>query len=458
MDCSQIDADYETTELVIEDRPVTVEKVHFVGLSRTKQDYVAGDIKGLFKAKSFLEVYKNSLDSKVNLMNKGVFQDVEVTIDTTEAYDSKKCDGVQVLFKVREKKNIVGELRTEMSNMDKPNWVMRIMSPNVLGRGESISFSLSHALTSGRIYTPDDFNLTFSKPVFNCGCFPEKRFNFSILQSKHDCVWNALSQRARGISAGCDFDFHKNRHHVELLGQWRELSALNSSTPVEVRKESGHSMKTSILHSFVIDHMDIPILPKAGKYLKLSEEVGVYSSKTGFWKEQMEAKICTTLAKKFTFELGTHAGFIIPFGNTTDVNICDKFFIGGPLSLRGFEYNSVGPCANNSYLGTYAYWLLGGHMYTPLPFFWNDKDLAPWKKNMRLHAFINAGNCKGLNHVRRSGINSVFQGGRLSCGMGLVYNFMQAARFELNFCLPIMWQKYDKTTTGLQFGIGVSSL
>ena len=100
-------------------------------------------------------------------MNKGVFQDVEVTIDTTEAYDSKKCDGVHVLFKVREKKNIVGELRTEMSNMDKPNWVMRIMSPNVLGRGESISFSLSHALTSGRIYTPDDvqFDVVFKAGV-----------------------------------------------------------------------------------------------------------------------------------------------------------------------------------------------------------------------------------------------------------------------------------------------------
>jgi len=450
------DIDFETTELVIEDKPVTIERVHVDGLTKTKADFIANDLKKMFKSKSFLETYHNAIKSRQSLMKKGIFKDIQVTIDTTDGYDQKKDDGLQVLFKVQEMKNIICEARSEMSSKDKPNWVIRLVSPNVLGRGERLSFSASRALSSTQMYQPSDFNLSFSKPFFNLDYYPPTRLSMSMQQNKHDCLWASYSQCNRGLSAGCDFEFMGNQHHIEVLSQWRELIA-GENASMSVRKQAGHSLKTSLLHSMVIDRTDDAILPSWGKSLKISEELALYNSSGGFIKEEWQAKLVCTKLKKFTFELGTHIGALLPFGNLQEINISDKFFIGGPLSLRGFEYNSVGPCDNNSYLGSYGYWLLAGHMYTPLPFYWNEKDPNSWKKNIRLHTFMNAGNCGDLRIMRDSGVKSLYHDARLSCGVGVVYNFMKAARFELNFCYPLAFTKNDKLSEGIQFGIGVSS-
>lgn len=450
------DMEFNKGEVLIEDEEVDVERVHVFGLEKTKRDFIADEIGDVFKSKTFLEVYNNALQSRDAMMKKGVFKNVEVVIDTTEGYDEHTSNGVQVLFKVQELRNIVGEARTEMSNRQQPSWVMKILSPNVLGRGEKVSMSLSHTLGNNHFYSPDDFDLTFSKPVSNGKKDPASKISFSGLQNSLSCPWASYSQLCRGFSVGYDFNVMGNSHHVELLGQWREINPMDTSASMEIRKQAGHSLKTSLLHTFVMDRTDDPILPTMGKYFKISEELGIYNGSSAFIKEQVEAKLVTTKFNKLTFELATHLGTIVPLGSFDDINICDKFFIGGPMSLRGFEYNSIGPCSSSSYLGNFAYWLLGAHVYTPLPFLWNNNEPG-WAKSLRLHFFVNSGNSLKPSDVWKSGIQSLFSGTRLSCGFGVAYNFMKAARLELNFCYPIKSQKSDRISDGLQFGIGVST-
>jgi outer membrane protein insertion porin family len=50
-----------------------------------------------------------------------------------------------------------------------------------------------------------------------------------------------------------------------------------------------------------------------------------------------------------------------------NVTIADKFFLGGPLNLRGFEMRGVGAESDGNSLGGTAYWATGLHLYTPLP-------------------------------------------------------------------------------------------
>jgi len=441
-------------EVLIEDEVVDVERVHIIGLEKTKRDFIKNEIKEVFKAKTFLEVYNSTLRSRDALMRKGIFKNVEVVIDTTDGYDEHTSNGVQVLFKVKELRSIVGEARTELSSRKQPSWVMKLMSPNIFGRGEKVSLSLCHSLVNSRLYSPDDFDLTFSKPIVSS---PGSKISFSGLQNSHDCPWASYNQLCRGLSSGYDFDINGNNHHLELLGEWREMTPLDTSACMEIRRQAGHSLKTSILHSFTIDHTDDPILPSSGKYFKINEELGVYNGTSAFIKEQLEAKFVTTPVKNFTFELATHLGAIVPLSNLEDINVCDKFFIGGPMSLRGFEYNSIGPCNERSYLGNVAYWLLGAHVYTPLPFLWNTVSEPAWAKSLRLHFFVNSGNCLKPKHLWSHGVRALYAGTRLSCGFGVAYNFMRAARLELNFCYPLKSEKSDRISDGLQFGIGVST-
>lgn len=45
------------------------------------------------------------------------------------------------------------------------------------------------------------------------------------------------------------------------------------------------------------------------------------------------------------------AGFLTRISNSLNVGICDHFFLGGPLSLRGFQARGVGPHKDGNALG-----------------------------------------------------------------------------------------------------------
>lgn len=69
--------------------------------------------------------------------------------------------------------------------------------------------------------------------------------------------------------------------------------------------------------------------------------------------------------------------------------MCDKYYLGGPLSVRGFETRGVGPHCDGNALGALAFWSAGLHLFTPLPF-------RPGRNGFgdlfRTHFFINSGN------------------------------------------------------------------
>merc|ERR1712200_107665 len=262
--------------------------------------------------------------------------------------------GVQVLFKVQELSRVVGEARTQMSASEQPSWVLRIMAPNLGGRGEKAVLSFSHAFGNKSVCTPDDFDLTFSKPLLN-----------------------------KNTNIGWDFNVLGNTHRLEAHAQWRELQPTEDNCSMDVRRQSGHSVKTSLLHSFCVNRLDDLILPTNGSYFKINEELGIYNGKSAFVKEQIQLKLVRTLLNKMTFEVSSHLGAIVPLSSFEDINISDKFFIGGPMSMRGFEYNSIGPCNNKAFTGSWAYWLLGGHLYTPLPFVSSGCEEPSWSQAIR---------------------------------------------------------------------------
>lgn len=45
------------------------------------------------------------------------------------------------------------------------------------------------------------------------------------------------------------------------------------------------------------------------------------------------------------------AGLLTRLNNNLNVSICDQFFLGGPLTLRGFQMRGVGPNKDGNALG-----------------------------------------------------------------------------------------------------------
>jgi len=447
-------------EVVLENKPVIVEKAHIIGLERTKADFIQDELRPLLKCKSFFDAYEVALQCRDGLMSKGIFQAIDVYLDTTEAYEQNLHNGIQVLFKVAEHRLVNGEASTEISSQDRPRWVLRGFIPNLFGRGEVLSASVSHTFGNNAVsqaYLPTDFTTSFTKPLKD-----GSNVRFSILKEILENPWSCCREITKGLQFGYNFPFKGNKHTIEWLGHWRELCCTTgSNATLEVRRQYGDTLKSSLKHTVVIDKNDTPILPKEGQYFRISEELAGFGGDVKFIKQVFEGTMHSTFNDKFTFGLGAQAGLLIPFGSqVSKLQINDKFFIGGPLTLRGFKMNRVGNGSVGTFLGSNCFWMIGGHVYAPLPYAVEQFGQGTWVDNFRLHGFFNAGNAfdvdpdDSVSHCAHSILDKT----RVSCGCGLVYKLMDWARIELNFCVPLLAQETDFTSPGLQFGIGISSV
>lgn len=138
----------------------------------------------------------------------------------------------------------------------------------------------------------------------------------------------------------------------------------------------------------------------------------------------------------------------------------DRFFLGGPLNVRGFEMRGLGPSSENCALGGLSYWAAGLHVYTPLPFVGYSKA-AGFFDLFRTHSFVNAGNLMSdfkFSPGSMRNLDSAVQNFRLTYGVGVAMKLGGIARIELNYCVPIRTQRGDKPAPGFQFGVGVDFL
>lgn len=446
----------ESRGIVLSDKKCIVKKVQVTGLKRTKGDFIMDDLKPVLNSPTFVSVYARSLECKMKLMNRGIFEDVEIVLDTTRPGKRQSYKEIQVLFRVKEKKRLTGGVKTEMSTNDSPEWVLRFQSPNILGRGENITASFSRKLnsdvTSQSFYQPCNFNFSLTKPYRN-----QSEVRFSLLKNKQDCPWNAASLTTRGAELEYKFPIGGSVHTIAWNGHLREVSRLNRNMAFSICEELGHTSKSTLIHSVTMDRRDDSILPSKGYFLKITEELAGLGCSTKMIKEIVEAQLTKTFFNSITLSSALQAGIAIPL-SSEKIGLPDRFFIGGPLTLRGFEMYCAGPQSQGHFVGGNSYWLAGVHAYLPLPFY--RKHFGSWIDGFRIHGFFNAGNlmsfvkCESL----QSQLPQLIENIRASYGIGLVYNFMHRARIELNFCFPFLANTGDRLCDGMQFGIGINSV
>ena len=154
------------------------------------------------------------------------------------------------------------------------------------------------------------------------------------------------------------------------------------------------------------------------------------------------------------------------------VPIADRFYIGGPLTMRGFELRSMGPLTNDGCpIGSNFYIQHGFHLYSPLPFFSKEG----YASLFRLHGFVTTAITEtSLGSVVPNNMASgdmtvpnnngvipyqVFdhylKSARCTTGLGIIFKLANAFRIELNYCLPVRMQPGDRVVRGFQFGIGI---
>jgi outer membrane protein insertion porin family len=190
-----------------------------------------------------------------------------------------------------------------------------------------------------------------------------------------------------------------------------------------------------------------------------------------FIKNAIETSLCLPVGS-VDVGLSARAGLLVPHPwvstaashlsrpSLSQSNLVDRFFLGGPLDVRGFLPRGLGPRAGQDSLGGDVYWAAGAHVYTPLPSNGLRRRIGD---ALRLHFFATAGSLCALGFQGDFPSRLASAGQALtsrvsaSVGVGLAVSF-ESFSLELNYCVPVRTCSGDLPSHGLQFGVGFSFL
>ncbi|RZF43409.1 hypothetical protein LSTR_LSTR001670 [Laodelphax striatellus] len=426
-----------------------VDKVNVEGLNRTQEDIIKRTVKELFKVNNFEEVIKEVHRTQVKLESLGCFSNISALIDVSSG-PKATSQGYEVTYFVKELKRVKGSVNTVIGRDNEGSRVVGTVAPNVFGRAEKLhcEFSYGSRQTS-------TFNVGFYKP-FILNTLAE--LNTSVFQNESDWPNSGYKQIDRGTSIGLGFPFMQNiRHTVQWEGCWRELNMNTRYVSFDVREESGHTLKSAVKHILTVDTRNTPLMPTFGSLLQCTSEIAGLGGNIRFLKNEVLLQHNVEIFPETVIQGSVTGGVMRPLGSQKEIHICDKFFLGGPQSLRGFISRGVGPVADKNFIGGTLYWAGALHLYAPLPFKPGAGGIGDL---FRTHLFVNAGNVGSFNidFSDRRWLHEFRESTRLAYGAGLAIRLGQLARVEINYVIPVLFDKSDGINRGVQFGIGVHFL
>lgn len=107
--------------------------------------------------------------------------------------------------------------------------------------------------------------------------------------------------------------------------------------------QEGRRTVSKIVPSLVSNTVDHPIFPTRGHRFTLSLDYAGIGGNTNFYKPLAEAIWYIPQTSRTSFGFRVQTQFIAPLGNTTELPIFERLFMGGEYSVRGFDLRSIGP-------------------------------------------------------------------------------------------------------------------
>ncbi|CAZ80674.1 unnamed protein product [Tuber melanosporum] len=448
--------------------PVTISFINIDGAKNTRTGFLRKVLEQTFaesKGPGFtLEDALRELRRDCNTFYKfGIFHPPTLYIDSAGKRDGKTM--LKAEISLRELPRFTLKTGTDMGNTEGSGYpegsgYLSLTYRNMFGGAESLN---GYASTGTR--TRSAYELNFQAPI---NANPDLILETSgYASTRSHQYYSSHEEVLRGGKVGVKW----GEHETGYTGVWRQITGLAQEASPTIRGDAGDSVKSSLWHAFTRDRRDSHLLPTRGWMVKSESEVAGWGGLGGdvaFWKNEMETQVAAPLgASGVSVSAGLRGGLLYPLCLGVGDNrkppqpsrINDRFRLGGPTDVRGFKECGLGPRHGNDSVGGDIYMAGGASIYFPLP------KVGP-EKPLRLQAFVNSGRLVGLQGLAEDSgdVNSSVAGAlkelgnglpSVAAGIGLVYAH-PIARFELNFCLPLVKRSGEKGRKGLQLGIGIN--
>lgn len=317
---------------------------------------------------------------------------------------------------------------------------------------------------------------------------PDMRIAIEGLTSATEKPWASHEELLKGGAVRLSWlSTLRDVHTLEYSGFWRQITSLRQTASPTVRGDAGDTVKSAIKHTFTRDRRDNPHLPQSGYLLKSVFEiagVGPLAGDVAFSKGEVEVGGAVPIPLPGVNEPtgislggGLRFGMLYPLpmgfdfgGKAQPSRVNDRFILGGPTDVRGFQIGGLGPRDGQDGVGGDVFAAGSVNMLFPLPYKGPESALRfqVFANGGRLVALRNKGKSRetpgggiDTSGVRNGITNAVKELSNglpsVAAGCGLVYAHPMA-RLELNFSLPLVLRRGEQATKGIQVGVGISFL
>lgn len=379
------------------------------GVNKTANWVLKRHIQPLLAASTVEELVDASDRCQAGLMATGVFSDVSLALD----------NNMVVHIGLPAAKRFVARTGTSFGNSEGSGY-FRGTVRNMLGWAETVNLD-----TSIGTRTRSSHLLDMSVPVL-------LGWKAELLGYASEKVvdWASHQAQVRGIT----MRMVHSHYSFGMDAVLRSLYATKLRPSDSVRQFAGHAFKLSAFHNWTVwDTRNHNLLPTAGSILRFHSEA--VAGDHPYLKTQGWFHRGFRLFKNITATSSAQAGILYPLSQRGS-HIMDRFTLGGPLDIRGFRLNSLGPQDLQDFIGGNSLLSAGLSIYGPLPRVKSDA--------LKLHGFCNAGTLGGLTPSASS-------------GFGIVYA-RPDVRFELNLAMPLVLHQGEGAHKGIQFGVGLEFL
>jgi outer membrane protein insertion porin family len=316
---------------------VYVGNIYIEGLESTKEKVIRREL--LLKPEHVFS-RKKLKESVQRIRNLGF-------IDSVEPYLSSLTGAsniVNLVFEITEGK--AGNINAGMgySSVDEVVFTVGLMHMNLFGLGQHLDFSLEY----GKKKT--NFNISWAEPyIFNK--------NVSLTLSAFDVI---RKKDYANVTNAYDYGEHKTGFSIAVGPRISPLVSLMfgyryENVMLSKIEKTSHLSKyrtTSVFTQIVYDSLDYRYDPTQGNRQSLGITLaGFYlGGEVDYIKTVFKSSWFLPVFWKFVFSTRLEVGSIVSYGHSKEVHPNERFYIGGPESVRGYKYRAeIGPDDGGNY-------------------------------------------------------------------------------------------------------------
>jgi len=276
--------------------------------------------------------------SKENLTRSSYFKDVKIS--TAPSTVPGEMDA-----KVEVQEGPTGTLSGGLgySSVDKIFGVIQLSENNLFGRGWKASLNSQFGARR------TTFSIDFRNPNL-------LDTDYSMLLSAYNTKvkYTDFEKQARGGRVGLGYNFTKflngsvffRMDETKILALAGTIPTWSVQQEIDKGLQKTHSIGTIVTRNTT----DRSIDPSRGGYQSASLEYagGPLGGDTQFVKYFLNAKKFYPVTASTVFSWNVLWGHVIPTGGVEEVPLFEKFFLGGPYSIRGFRSRSLSPTDPNT--------------------------------------------------------------------------------------------------------------